>query len=281
LTEPVVFEPSQIDPLTDQHWRRLGITQTFERLLVESAAVLPGERGQVRDHAGRNLKGGAAKFWEMSFPQILRDLQRRGVLSGDDTLGLAPDFADRLREILDQEASESSHVSPTPGVTLEEIQLRAAERDAREKTTKKTSTRSSTASRKNSSSAADVAPTVRRDSGESETRARQRNAPAQRRETPANELFNSTRVNRLLDSLEAGSISHEQLGRKLKIGSHDLQRFLQVTHDLGLTRGGADGELIQLHWQGRELARTSTGDRRMAVIATVKSLREKAGELDV
>jgi hypothetical protein len=38
--------------------------------------------------------------------------------------------------------------------------------------------------------------------------------------------------------------------------------------------------LIELHWQGRELAKTSAADRRVKVTDCVKLLRDKATELD-
>ena len=54
-----------LQALDDQKWRRLGITQTFDRLLVASAACHPGPPAEVIQHASKGLTGGAAKFWDL------------------------------------------------------------------------------------------------------------------------------------------------------------------------------------------------------------------------
>ena len=96
-----------------------GITQTFDRLLVEATASNPGAPAEVQSVAGRALQGGAAKFWEMSFPQIKKDLCRRGVLAeSTGSLTLADDFADKLSRLIHDVDEGVSRVEPTPGVTL-------------------------------------------------------------------------------------------------------------------------------------------------------------------
>ena len=66
--------------LNDHLWRRLGVTETFERLLVEAAGVQPGPSADVAAYASRNLSGGAARFWELSWNKLERDLCRKRVL---------------------------------------------------------------------------------------------------------------------------------------------------------------------------------------------------------
>lgn len=123
-----------IGRLDDQQWRRLGITQTFERLLVEAAATSPGPVRQVRDSVGSQLGGGAAKFWELSFDQLKKDLARRGILQeAAGELGLQGDFADRLQRLANDMQHGVSRVEPTPGVTLEDLLQKTKEREDRDK----------------------------------------------------------------------------------------------------------------------------------------------------
>jgi hypothetical protein len=48
-----------------------------------------------------------------------------------------------------------------------------------------------------------------------------------------------------------------------------------MTDDLQVTRVSKDN-LVDLHWRGRELVRTTSVDRRMTVLDLVKELRTKA-----
>ncbi|MCA9540299.1 MAG: hypothetical protein KC620_15480, partial [Myxococcales bacterium] len=134
MSEPAMFDPSVLVDLPDQGWRRLGISQTFDRLLVEAAAVAPGPPDTVRDHAGRTLSGGAAKFWNLSFPQIRRELTRKRVLADvGPALALHPEFVERLERLIEDQHAGVSRVEPTPGVTLEDVLAHAKEREEREK----------------------------------------------------------------------------------------------------------------------------------------------------
>ena len=83
-------------------WRRLGVSQTFDRLLVEAAAVNPGASDEVGKIAGSRLSGGAAKFWELSLPQIQRDLCRRDILQEKaGKLELSEEFVAKLERCAD------------------------------------------------------------------------------------------------------------------------------------------------------------------------------------
>ena len=286
LSEPSVNESFAVDELNDQHWRRLGITQTFERLLVEAVARAPGTTEEIRDRAGLTLGGGAKKFWEMSFPQMLKDLCRRGALShAADHVCLSEQFAERVRNLLVSQQAGHSRVAPTPGVTLEDIVAQAEARKAREEadktTARKRPSRAKSADSKKSTRASSTkaAPLKRSANSDDDEPAKpvRPAAPVPRTLTPADKLFTSMRLNRLLDALDTGSLSKPQLGSRLTLSGMDLAEFFEVSDALGLTRTKED--LVELHWQGRELARTSDADRRMALRNTVKTLREKASEL--
>lgn len=291
MTEPVALDPQILASLNDQLWRRVGITQTFDRLLVEAVVLHPGPIPGVRQAAGKNLTGGAAKFYEMSFPQLMRDLIKRGVLVEKNALlAVHPGFVEKIRQVLAGQAAGQSHVEPTPGMTIEGLQVLAdlrAEREklakaqrareAPEKSEKATKTAKGATTRKSSAEprkrASSSAPT---DEG-SAAPAPAAPAPAVHR-TAAHTLFTSLRINKLLDVLDTGSMNHDQLGGRLDLNKRDLERFLSVADALGLTR--LNGPLIELHWQGRELAKTTAADRRVKVTDYVKMLRDKAAELD-
>ena len=271
-----------VEGLNDQHWRRLGITQTFERLLVETVATEAGEFGEVGERAGRNLSGGAARFWEMSFPQMLKELCRRKVLQRDgDAVSLNDEFADRLQRLLDAEATGASHVAPTPGVTLDDIIRQADARKVRETAEKaaarKRTTRSATAARAKSAAAGEATPKKRSAGDDKPKSAAARSKAAQPPRTSAEKLFTSIRLNRLLDALDTGSMSIEQLGSRLSLSEVDTQFFFRVSDSIGLTR--TNERLVELHWKGRELARTSDADRRMALREAVKELRNSADDV--
>ena len=96
-------------------WRRLGVTQTFERLLVSAALTTPGPSETVAGHAGACLTGGGAKFWDLSRGQLEKDLIRRRVLiQQDGALQAHPEFAERLNQILNDHEAGVSRVAPTP-----------------------------------------------------------------------------------------------------------------------------------------------------------------------
>ena len=277
MSEPVVFDPESLAQLDDQQWRRLGVTQTFDRLLVDAAASQPGTSAEVRDHAGRNLTGGAAKFWELSFPQMKRDLVRKRILvENAGELGLHPDFADRIQRLLHAVETQASRVEPTPGVTLEELTARAAQRERQAKAAKRsTSRRSSTGSTARTRAAA--AP-KKRPAAKPDPTAITLSAPAPAPTptvAPPKKLFTTRTVNTLLDRLDNTALNKTQLGGRIGLRGADLERFLEVTAQLEITRFKRD-DLVELHWEGRKLAKTSGGDRRMAVIGLVEQLRGAA-----
>jgi hypothetical protein len=291
LTEPVALDPQILASLNDQLWRRVGITQTFDRLLVEAVVLHPGPIPGVRQAAGKNLTGGAAKFYEMSFPQLMRDLIKRGVLVEKNALlAVHPGFVEKIRQVLAGQAAGQSHVEPTPGMTIEGLQVLADLRAEREKLAKAQRAREAPEKSEKATKSAKGA-TTRKSSAEPRKRASSSTttdegsaapapaapAPAVHR-TAAHTLFTSLRINKLLDVLDTGSMNHDQLGGRLDLNKRDLERFLSVADALGLTR--LNGPLIELHWQGRELAKTTAADRRVKVTDYVKMLRDKAAELD-
>lgn len=283
MSDPVVFDPESLALLDDQQWRRLGVTQTFDRLLVDAAATAPGAAEAVRDHAGRALAGGAAKFWELSFPQMKRDLVRKRILAEDGgQLALHPDFADRIQRLLHDIETQASHVEPTPGVTLEELNARAAERDRQTKAAKRARSRTSGASTR-SRSAGQSAPKKRpaaekAAAAQPDPTAIALSAPKPkptRTVAPPKKLFTTRTVNTLLDRLDNTALNKSQLGGRIGLRGADLERFLEVTGQLEITRFKRD-DLVELHWEGRKLAKTSGGDRRMAIIGLVEQLRDAA-----
>ncbi len=279
MTEAVTIEAGTLSVLNDQLWRRLGVTQTFDRLLIEAAARAPGPVAGVREAAGRNLQGGAARFYEMTFPQIVRDLVKRAYLhEKDGTVGLDPIFAERMRRMVSDHTNGASRVAPTPGVTIESIEEEKEKRAEREKA-QKAATRKSTGDKATrAAKAAGGAPKKRAGAGGAQATAQA--APeadsSSRLRISANDLFTSQRVNKLLECLDTGALNREQLGNRLGLGGKDLERFLGVTEGEGVTRLNSSN--VELHWKGRELARTQSADRRVAVMDTVKGLRDRAQE---
>ena len=88
------------------------MTETFERLLVEAAGVQPGPSSDVAAYASRNLSGGAARFWELSWNKLERDLCRKRVLIvRSEALTLHDEFAERLERLVALEASGASRVA--------------------------------------------------------------------------------------------------------------------------------------------------------------------------
>lgn len=290
MSETVVIDPETLSKLDDQLWRRLGITQTFDRLLVEATASHPGAPAEVQSIAGRALQGGAAKFWEMSFPQIKKDLCRRGVLAeSTGNLSLANDFADKLSRLIHDVDEGVSRVEPTPGVTLDDVMKKAAEREEKEKARKssarkprarKASTTSATPRKRSGAKSDDAADAAEaHEASQAKVAASSRPEPAAR-VAPPNKLFTTIKVNKLLDHLDNTTLARSQLGQRLELSGANLERFLEVTGALDITRMESD-DLVQLHWRGRELAQTSSADRRMTVHDLVRELRKHAlGEGD-
>ncbi|MCB9550797.1 MAG: hypothetical protein R3F65_05150 [bacterium] len=280
MSDPVALDPEALGQLDDQQWRRLGVTQTFDRLLVEAAATSPGAPESVRDHAGRNLTGGAARFWELSFPQMKRDLTRKRVLAErDGALGLHPEFAERLDRLLVGIESGISRVEPTPGVTLEDLTARAAEREKRDKAQKSTRRpKSETAAKKptKKKAADESAPTRRKSAPKEQAIALGAPAPTPT-VAPPKKLFTTRTVNTLLDRLDNTALSKPQLGDRIGLRGADLERFIEVCGELDITRMKR-GDLVELHWEGRKLSKTSGAERRMTVIDLVERLRNQAGD---
>ena len=79
-------------------------------------------------------------------------------------------------------------------------------------------------------------------------------------------------MNRLLDRLDNSSLSKSQLGTRLDLSGSGLERFFQVCEANELIRI-VRSDFVELHWRGREFARTADADRRMAVLGLVKELR--------
>ena len=283
VTEPVVIDADQLGQITDQLWRRLGITQTFDRLLVEATAASPGELDAVCEFAGRNLSEGAARFWTMSFPQIKKDLCRRRVLAeSGGALGLSEEFVERLRRVLADLDAGVSHVAPTPGVTLEEVQARTARREERDKAkkaaTRKTSSAKSKSTAKSKEKGASTPKTRKAKAVPEAALGGSEPAPAPSAPpTPAAKLFTSRRLNALLDRLGAGALLKSQLGSRLEIAPVELERFLQVTEKMEITRSTRD-DMVELHFKGREFAQTSGVDRRTTVRQLVNDSRALASD---
>lgn len=279
MSEPATISLERLSQLTDQLWRRLGISETFDRLLVRHIAIGPGDPADIRERASEGMGAGAARFFGLTFDKMVDTLQRREIVQErEGGLELTRSFAEKIEQAIDAEEQGVSRVDPTPGVTLEDIQRRAAER-ARPAPSATARARASAASapraprstqprsRKASSDKVDVAaPTPA-------PRPVTRAAPTPKRAS-AKELFSSRKLNRLLDSLDA-PLFKDQVGQKVDLRGPDLDRFLEITAALDIVRFVHDG-MVELHWKGRELARTVDGDRRMALVDIVRALREQA-----
>ena len=278
LVESMNFDSDLLAEIDEQMWRRLGVSQTFDRLLVEAAATSPGISAEVGQAAGARLSGGAAKFWELSLPQIQRDLCRREILQETSgRLELSEDFAAKVARFLKEKESSVSRVETPTGMTAAEIMRRAEERREREKA-KPAPKKKSVVKRKK-----EAAPVPRRRSEDELQDTTSDLGNAARSVAPApmtnKKLFTSNRVNRLLDHLDNMALSKPQVAKRLELDLRTLERFLEVTHKAEITRSLRD-DLVELHWKGRELARTTDVDRRMSVLEAVKSLRAMQEEQD-
>lgn len=285
MTDPVAIEPDRLSKLNDQLWRRLGITQTFDRLLVEAAAVNPGESDVVRDFAGRNLADGAARFWQLSFPQIKKDLCRKRVLNERlGLLGLSEEFAVRVARLLDDLDAGVSRVEPTPGVTLEELQDRAKKRDERDKVEKaaaRSRTRKTTTATRSTGSATPKKRASKKAAAEEDAsdEAPPLPEPTHGGALDPTKIFTTKRLNGLLDRLDAGALLKSQLGVKLELGGAALEHFLTITGEMELTRFTRE-DMVELHFKGRECAQTSGVLRRTTVRDLASQTRAMSGEMD-
>lgn len=298
MTEPAIIAADRMNQLTDQLWRRLGISETFDRLLVRHIAIEPGTADALKTRASEGMGAGAAKFFGLTFDKMVDALLRRDVIErGEGGLSLNADFAAKIEAAVDGEERGVSRVEPTPGVTLDDLKNRPARMarspstgrgkasHSREAAARATAARVKSTqprARKASKETAEGGPSRPRASRAAATPTRKPSAPrasmAQPRRLSAKELFNTRKLNRLLDSLNA-PLFKDQVGRKLELRASDLERFLEVTAALDIVRMVHDG-MVELHWRGRELARTTDGDRRMALVGIVRELRERSGAPD-
>lgn len=277
MTESV-FSNDTLQHLNEQQWRRLGLSQTFDRLLVQEAGARPAPSGDVQARISANLGGGAAKFLALTFDKLVKDLCRRSVLRVDaGNLGLHHDFAGRLGQLLEAEERGDSRVDPTPGITLadvvrlgEEREKRAKEKPVRAKAAPKPArpagetprTRKSAKEKAAAAAAAPAAPAPVA-------------APQLAEATPNSQLFTSRNVNKLLDSLDTGPLLKDQIRERLALRGTDFERFLHIAGALELTRITRDDQ-VELHWKGRQLVRTEAAERRIVLIDLVKELRDRA-----
>lgn len=284
VTDAPVLGSDDLKELDDQAWRRVGISQTFDRLLVLDVASTPGSTEGTRDRIGANLHGGAAKFWAISFPQLKKDLIRRSVLAeADGNLALDATFYDRLMAVIADAREVHSQTTLTSGITLEEVLAMQRAREAKLKKAKPATrakrTTGVTRARAPKGTAAPLKRVKSTDGGPKaptvKTSLPKRTAKATVLLEPK-KLFTSLKLNRLLDALDNASMTSNQLGDRLKMGAIDMRRFINIGVKLEILR--ENSELIELHWKGRELARTSSADRRMALIGVVQELRQAATE---
>ena len=109
MAEPYLIDTVRIKTMNDQLWRRVGVTQSFEILLVEAALLGPGVANEVARRASSKLSGGAARFWDLSIAQLQKDLCRRRVLVlSDGILQAHSDFASKLDKVLSDHESAVS-----------------------------------------------------------------------------------------------------------------------------------------------------------------------------
>ena len=47
MSEPIKLDAEVFSQLDDQQWRRLGVTQTFDRLLIEAVGTAPGPAAAI------------------------------------------------------------------------------------------------------------------------------------------------------------------------------------------------------------------------------------------
>ncbi|MEZ4467434.1 MAG: hypothetical protein R3F60_26100 [bacterium] len=271
----LVLTDEVLQQLNEQHWRRLGLSQTFDRLVVHEVAIHPAPPADVQARISARLGGGAAKFLALTFEKLIKDLARRGVLQlADGSLRLHGVFDERLRQLIEAEERGDSRVDPTPGVTLADVVQRAEERE------KKAKERPARV-RKAPAKPGPETPRTRKGAKAAPAAAPEPVAApapvveAPREATPISQLFTSRTINKLLDSLDTGPLLKDQVRDRLALRPTDFGRFLEVTGALELTRISRD-DMIELHWRGRELVKTAAAERRIVLIDVVRQLRERA-----
>ena len=282
MAEPYLIDTVRIKTMNDQLWRRVGVTQSFEILLVEAALVGPGAANEVARRASSKLSGGAARFWDLSIAQLQKDLCRRRILDlSDGILQAHTDFADKLDKALGDHESAVSRVVPTPGVTTEQV-LKETEAQAKAAATKKSSpSKAKTKSSQTTQSRGSARPLKRQTASNEQTSStghtpvKTKHVDTRRMILTPKQLFTSNRLNRLLDYLDDTTLSVNQLSSRLDLSGGNIDALLHDTGELQITRVSRD-RLVELHWRGRELVRTAGVDRRLAVLDLVKELREKA-----
>ena len=230
---------------------------------------------ELKELAGQTLSGGALKFWEMSFPELIKDLMRQEVLAKEeDALRLHPKFAERLVRATERFEQQTSRVVLNENASLEDIEARAKARAAR-------NAKSATQKREPVKRASKVRPAKRPSNTEAaldsigkldETPKTAGKVPPTLTKASPKKLFTSIRMNRLLDRLDNSTLSKSQIGSRLELSGDELDRFLTVCESTDLIRI-VRTDLVELHWQGRALARTADAERRMAVLDLVKKLR--------
>jgi hypothetical protein len=285
---------AQIDHTTiDQSiWKKLGVTQAFDLLLVKACMEAPGTPAELCARIGNKLADGAQKFWEMSFVELTRNLKRKELLDDNEgVLVLHAQFHEKLSRAVETFASGNSRVEPGEGVSLEGLEARNKAREQRAQREKERKQAAKAPSRRAQIKPAKRAATVEKSDplGHEAVKPAVREqpaavsvsaAPAESQEHIIKKIFTSMRLNRLFDRLEHSTLSIKQLCEKLDLGSGQVDRFLNVCESADLIRI-VRTDLIELQWRGREYAATADAERRMGVLALVKELRSSAQETEV
>ena len=276
-------------------WKKLGVTQTFDLLLVKACLQAPGTPAELCNRVASTLTEGAKKFWEMSFQELIRSLKRQEILDvEEDQLVLHSQFLQKLTRAMETFSSGESRVVPSEGVSIESLEARTkarALRAEREKERKKAE--KAAKSGKLSERRAQIRPAKRAAAIEkSDPLGQEAVTPIAREPKPIptastaesqalmiKKTFTSIRLNRLFDRLEHSTLSIKQLSEKLDLGSNQVDRFITVCASADLIRI-VRTDLIELQWRGREYARTVDAERRMGVLSLVKELRSTAQESD-
>ena len=277
MAEAYAVDSTRVQAMDDQLWRRVGVTQAFEILLVEAALVSPALPADVSKTASQKLSGGAARFWDLSVAQLQRDLCRRRILAlTDGQLQAHPEFVEKLERVLDSHEQGVSRVAPTPGVTTEQV-LKEAEARAKQDAQKKASAKRKPKASPTPKSSVSATPR-KRQSNEDETvttikTVATKSVTMSASQVDYKKLFTSNRLNRLLDHLDDTRLTVSQIAKRLDLAGRGLEAFLEVINEVQITRVSRDN-IVELHWRGRELVRTVGVDRRLAVLDLVKELRE-------
>lgn len=269
-------------------WKKLGVTQAFDLLLVQACLNSPGAPTELCARIGESLSGGAQKFWEMSFQELTRNMQRQEVLHDNEgILELHPEFQAKLNRAIEKFSSGSSRVTPAEGVSLESLEARTksrelrAQREKERKKAAKTPTRQAQIKPSKRAVAVEPLDPLGHEAVKPAPRVQPTAvaAPVESEEYLIKKTFTSIRLNRLFDRLEHSTLSIKQLSDKLDLGSSQVDRFLKVCESADLIRI-VRTDLIELQWRGRDYARTVDAERRMGVLSLVKELRSSAQETE-